>query len=985
MTIDGERPEGAGTTGESAAGNDAAAQPGGEPATEPQAAQPTSASEPNAADESATRQAAAETGDAPVPEAAPALPAAATRPQGTARNWRTVGIGAALVLVPGALVAYLLGRPMTILNELGFPTMIPGQTGYSLHPSAALFYVGILCLLAVAAGAGTIAAGLFPARRPELPSLEPGFVAWLRRHAWSVTLFVLACAVLFPTLGQAGLWDPWETHYGLVALRMVEQDDWISTLDMGWNEWFFSKPILLFWLMGFGLVGLGQDAAADGNPPLIEWSFRIPIVLLALATIMTVYLLASRRWGKRAGFFAGLALLTMPQFFLIARQAMTDMPFVAPLTIGLCFLALALGERDDRPAVGVSLFRGRLRVSSYHVLLAAITMVALPQALTVLTHNKARTLAVFKANAPAYETARVDRDPMITDDVLLWGSLGQAEDGNDHCVDLDCSRQPGRPDAAQVNDKLRPEVKIAYPLPAPLRGRTHLAWGLVFLGLWAGALAMVSRRTSRTVDGPTQRDVYLYAFYLAAAVATLAKGLLGFAIPGLIILLYLAVSGEWRELKRLRIVRGLVVFLAAAGPWYTMMIVRHGNQWFQQFIVHDHFKRSTSGVHGDRGALGYFVQQLGIGTFPWAALLPAALFALLWLRWERQEPNRPSEGERVALFATLWGLAMFAFFTANSTKFHHYVFPALPGFALCLGLLVDRMLDSRHRWVPIVTLGSLAFFAFVARDLTTTLGTRIRGYERLIQLYMYKYDRIWPDPKVFGEFLDYSTEMMVFAAVFGALLVLLLVPSVRSDSPWRARLAQSRLPAWVRGMLEHPRRIVMALFCAAAVSWAGFGLHIYFNQISPHWSEGYLVKLYYELRRGPDERLIAYSLNWHGENCYTANRAKILMTEHGFDRDWTDFPEWLKRHQGREYYFILGKGGGEGLKTKLNSAIPGAGKTVEVVSGNLSNKYDLARARLCAPENCPPEPSPRKPSPWALPPKPPSTVPAEPTRESLAP
>ena len=177
----------------------------------------------------------------------------------------------------------------------------------------------------------------------------------------------------------------------------------------------------------------------------------------------------------------------------------------------------------------------------------------------------------------------------------------------------------------------------------------------------------------------------------------------------------------------------------------------------------------------------------------------------------------------------------------------------------------------------------------------------------------------------------------------------------------------------------------MALFCAAAVSWAGFGLHIYFNQISPHWSEGYLVKLYYELRRGPDERLIAYSLNWHGENCYTANRAKILMTEHGFDRDWTDFPEWLKRHQGREYYFILGKGGGEGLKTKLNSAIPGAGKTVEVVSGNLSNKYDLARARLCAPENCPPEPSPRKPSPWALPPKPPSTVPAEPTRESLAP
>lgn len=983
MTSDGERPEGAGTTENSAAGNNGEAQPGDEPAAPPPAASDGPATKTAA--EEAKEPTASEAQDAPVPEA-PAPTPVTGRPAAATRNWRTVGIGAALVLLPGAFVAYLLGRPMTIMNELGFPTMIPGKTGYSLHPSPVMFYVGILCLVLVAAGAAVIAAGLFPNRRAAPEPLEPGFVAWLKRHAWSVTLFVLACIVLFPTLGQAGLWDPWETHYGLVALRMVEQDDWISTLDMGWNEWFFSKPILLFWLMGFGLVGLGQDAAADGNPPLIEWSFRLPIALLALATVMTLYLLASRRWGKRAGFFAGLALLTMPQFFLIARQAMTDMPFVAPLAIGLCFLGLALGEREDRPAAGTSLFGGRVKLSSYHVLLVALTLVALPQALTVLTHNKARTLAVFKANAPVYEAARVDRDPLITNDVLVWGALGQTEDGHDHCVDLDCSRQPGRPDAAQVNDKLRPEVKIAYPLPAPLRGQTHLVWGLVFLALWGGAVAMVSRKTSRTFDGPSQRDVYLYAFYLAIAVATLAKGLIGFAIPGLIVLLYLAVSGEWRELKRLRILRGLVVFLAAAGPWYTMMIVRHGNQWFQQFIVHDHFKRSTSGVHGDRGALGYFVQQLGIGTFPWAALIPAALFAVLWLRWERKDPRQPTEGERVALFATLWGLAMFAFFTANSTKFHHYVFPALPGFALCVGLLVDRMLDSRHRWVPIVTLGSLAFFAFVARDLTTTVGSRVRGYERLIHLYMYKYDRIWPDPKVFGEFLDYSTEMMVFAGVFGALLALLLLPSARAGSPWLERVAQAlRLPAWARGLLEHPRRIVMALFAAAAVSWAGFGLHVYFNQISPHWSEGYLVKLYYELRRGPDERLIAYSLNWHGENCYSANRAKILMTEHGFERDWEDFPEWLKRHQGREYYFILGKGGGEGLKTKLNSAIPGAGKTVEVVSGNLSNKYDLARARLCAPEDCPPEPSPRKPSPWALPPKAPSAVPAAPARESIAP
>jgi 4-amino-4-deoxy-L-arabinose transferase-like glycosyltransferase len=933
MTTDEERPEGAGSSEDR-----------GETGEAPAATEPSSAA--------ATSPVRAE-------------PAKVT-PAATSPDWRTVGLGLAIALVAGFIVAWLIGRPMTIASDLGFPTMIPGKSGTALHPSAIMFWLGVVCLLLVGVGVCIVAAGLFPDRRPEIPLVERGFVGWLRRHAWSVLLVLIAVVVLFPTLGTAGLWDPWETHYGLVGLRMVEQDDWISTLDMGWNEWFFSKPILLFWLMGLGLTGLGQNAAADGNPPLIEWAFRLPIALLALSAVMAVYLLASRRWGKRAGFIAGLALLTMPQFFLIARQAMTDMPFVAPLTIGLCLLGLALGEREDRPAVSSWLFGGRLRISSYHLLIVAITVVSLPQALAVLTHNKAKTLAVFRANAPSYEAERVMHDPAINDDVIVWGSLGQSEDGNDHCTDMDCSKQPGRPDAAQINDKMRPETKLAYPLP--LRGWTHRIWGLVFLAWWAAALAFVSRKTSASIfdyrktspsiAGPTQRDVYLYGFYLMAGVATLAKGLLGFAIPGLIVLLYLAVSGEWRELLRIRLLRGIWVFLAAAGPWYTMMVVRHGNQWFQQFIVHDHFKRSASGVHGDRGSLGYFVEQLGIGTFPWAALIPAALFALLWLRWERKEPNRPAEGERTALFASLWGLSMFAFFTVMSTKFHHYIFPALPGFALCVGLLVDRMIASRQRWVPIVTVGSLAFFAFVARDLTTTVGTRVRGYEKLIHLYMYKYDRIWPDPKTYGSFLDYSSEMLVFAGVFGALLALLLLPGMRPKVEGSGGIV---LPPFLRSILEAPRRLVVALLCAAAVVWAGWGLHVYFNQISPHWSEGYLVKLYYELRRGPSERMIAYSLNWHGENCYTANRGKILMTEHGFEKDWDDFPEWLKRHANRDYYFILGKGGAEGLRSKLNSAIPNAGKTVEVVSGNMSNKYELARARLCDPALCPPPPSPPRP------------------------
>ena len=48
---------------------------------------------------------------------------------------------------------------------------------------------------------------------------------------------------------------------------------------------------------------------------------------------------------------ATLILATSSQWALITRQAMTDMPFVSPMTIALCFAGLALiGPEEEREA-----------------------------------------------------------------------------------------------------------------------------------------------------------------------------------------------------------------------------------------------------------------------------------------------------------------------------------------------------------------------------------------------------------------------------------------------------------------------------------------------------------------------------------------------------------------------------------------------------------------------------------------------------------
>ena len=61
------------------------------------------------------------------------------------------------------------------------------------------------------------------------------------------SLWLLGLAVLLyvPFLGNFGLIDPWETHYGEVSREILARDDWMS---LWWAQdgWFNSKPIFNF-------------------------------------------------------------------------------------------------------------------------------------------------------------------------------------------------------------------------------------------------------------------------------------------------------------------------------------------------------------------------------------------------------------------------------------------------------------------------------------------------------------------------------------------------------------------------------------------------------------------------------------------------------------------------------------------------------------------------------------------------------------------
>jgi hypothetical protein len=354
----------------------------------------------------------------------------------------------------------------------------------------------------------------------------------------------------------------------------------------------------------------------------------------------------------------------------------------------------------------------------------------------------------------------------------------------------------------------------------------------------------------------------------------------------------------------------------------------------------------------------------------------------------------------------MWFIFAFGLFTAVLTKFHHYIFPAVPPIAMLTGILVDRLLGpgSLHRdgqtvvagrplpnailyyagmgaacltmlygltlmfpgsvngFLPregsvapaspwfgavvivaglLLTVGCVrkigrgadaapaespeaarAFsheeallsgvavaaaivMAVVGRDLAGKANPRDNsGQARLMHLFTYNYTRQWPESIDFGSVF---TGVTIFAAV---LCLLLMV----------ARL----------------RRHIVVLLVGTSLVFAAWGLDFYLPKAAPHWGQREVIEAYYQSRGSDAEPLVAYHMDWKGENFYSGNHVAAFTTGTGF----LDYIKKERERGTKIMWFVTDLGRTAGLKTELGNP-----KKFDVITDRWLNKnFCLAKA-----------------------------------------
>ena len=179
-----------------------------------------------------------------------------------------------------------------------------------------------------------------------------------------------------------------------------------------------------------------------------------------------------------------------------------------------------------------------------------------------------------------------------------------------------------------------------------------------------------------------------YLFYLSCALAVLAKGLVGIVFPCGIIFFFLLLGQRWKLLAQMHLVRGLLLFLAVAAPWFVVVSLR--NPGFARFFfIHEHFERFTSTVHGRYQPFWFFVPVLLATMLPWSFFIPGALV--------RAWRDRHHEETQAGLFLVLWTAVIFLFFSKSNSKLIPYILPIFPPLAILVGHRISDLLDGRGR------------------------------------------------------------------------------------------------------------------------------------------------------------------------------------------------------------------------------------------------------------------------------------------------
>ena len=211
---------------------------------------------------------------------------------------------------------------------------------------------------------------------------------------------------------------------------------------------------------------------------------------------------------------------------------------------------------------------------------------------------------------------------------------------------------------------------------------------------------------------------WFFTAAVASGFATLTKGPVGLAMPGLIVFLYFAWNRELKRFLDWRLVRGVLLWLLVAAPWYGLVIAETRGAYLA-FFKNENAGRFLNAMEGHRGPVVYYLGALFAFFAPWCVFLGGATWFAVRSAVARTAASAgglPVTDLRAHRFLICWVAAYLVFFSFAATKLPNYIAPLYPALAILTARFLVRWRNAEielPKWTMPLAVAGVALVGLV--------------------------------------------------------------------------------------------------------------------------------------------------------------------------------------------------------------------------------------------------------------------------------
>lgn len=175
----------------------------------------------------------------------------------------------------------------------------------------------------------------------------------------------------------------------------------------------------------------------------------------------------------------------------------------------------------------------------------------------------------------------------------------------------------------------------------------------------------------------------LYIAAAALGLATLAKGPVAIALPGLCVLTWIILNKKWKTAFTWHLIPAFILLSAIAVPWYVAVDKATNGEWTKGFFIDNNLNRFSDPQEGHGGFFLLTLIFMVVGLLPFISFIGEAV-----------KQRRKIFTNSLVKFSAIVTVVFLIFFSLASTKLPNYAMPCYPFAAVVLGSFIASLLNK---------------------------------------------------------------------------------------------------------------------------------------------------------------------------------------------------------------------------------------------------------------------------------------------------